>query len=423
MRQPNALMIGTGEYTTGFVHDKASGSDKAAGVVALSLFDLRRRGLVDQLSMAGVRGTKFPAIRAHIREAHAAKYRNLDTSFTSFPADDIACDESAYLQAMDDLQPGDLVTVFTPDDQHFSMAMAAVERGLHVLIAKPLVKTLAEHLELAEAAREKGVLVAMEVHKRWDPIYVDARDQIRELGDFSFFNSYMSQPKKQLDAFRNWAGKSSDISYYLNAHHIDFNVWAAGHMARPVSVTALASTGVATSLGIDTEDTITLSVQWKNLKSGALGSAFYTSSWIAPPSDVHSQQRFFYMGAGGEIQVDQAHRGYTFARDEARFASPNPLFMKYAPNGNGEFGGQQGYGYRSIEAFVQAVSSVNNEGLTPDQLRGDLALIDDVVGVTAILEAGRRSLDSEGRAVEIVYDADGTIEDLQLIGEPSHSTF
>ena len=67
MRQPNALMIGTGEYTTGFVHDKASGSDKAAGVVALTLFDLRRRGLLSQLSMAGVRGTKFPAIRAHIR--------------------------------------------------------------------------------------------------------------------------------------------------------------------------------------------------------------------------------------------------------------------------------------------------------------------------------------------------------------------
>lgn len=423
MRQPNALMIGTGEYTTGFVHDKASGSDKAAGVVALTLFDLRRRGLVDQLSMAGVRGTKFPAIRAHIERAHAAVYERLDTSFKSFPADDVARDESAYLSAMDELQPGDLVTVFTPDDQHFAMAMAAVERGLHVLIAKPLVKTLAEHLDLADAAREKGVLVAMEVHKRWDPIYVDARDQIRQLGDFSFFTSYMSQPKKQLDSFRNWAGKSSDISYYLNAHHIDFNVWAAGHRARPISVTALASTGVAKSLGIETEDTITLSVQWKNLESGGLASAFYTSSWIAPPSDVHSQQRFFYMGAGGEIQVDQAHRGYSFARDESRFASPNPLFMKYAPNAQGEFGGQQGYGYRSIEAFVQAVASINNEGLTPEDVRGDLAVIDDVVGVTAILEAGRRSLDSEGRAVELVYDEEGSIEDLQVVGEPSHSSF
>ena len=293
------------------------------------------------------------------------------------------------------------------------MAMAAVERGLHALIAKPLVKTLEQHLELAEAAHDHRVLVAMEVHKRWDPIYVDARDRIRKLGDFSYFSSYMSQPKKQLDAFRHWAGKSSDISYYLNAHHVDFNAWAVGQFARPVSVSALASTGVATSFGIDTEDTITLCVQWKNQASGALATAFYTSSWIAPPSDVHSQQRFFYMGVGGEIQVDQAHRGYTLASEGAGFASPNPLFMKYAPNANGEFAGQTGYGYRSIEAFVEAVGAIGSNGRTAEDFRGDLAVIDDVVDVTAILEAGRRSLDTQGRTVEIIYDSDDTVCRLQ----------
>lgn len=35
--------------------------------------------------------------------------------------------------------------------------------------------------------------------------------------------SYMSQPKIQLQTFRAWAGISSDISYYLNSHHIDFH--------------------------------------------------------------------------------------------------------------------------------------------------------------------------------------------------------
>ena len=41
----------------------ASGSDKKVGVVGLSLFDLRRRGKVGKLSMVGVSGNKFPAIR------------------------------------------------------------------------------------------------------------------------------------------------------------------------------------------------------------------------------------------------------------------------------------------------------------------------------------------------------------------------
>jgi D-galacturonate reductase len=57
------LQVGSGEYTTGFVGGKASGSDKKVGVVALTLFDLRRRGKVGKLSMVGASGGKFPAIR------------------------------------------------------------------------------------------------------------------------------------------------------------------------------------------------------------------------------------------------------------------------------------------------------------------------------------------------------------------------
>lgn len=63
MAPPSVLMVGTGEYTTGFVGGGASGSDKKVGVVGLTLFDLRRRGKVGDLSMVGVSGKKFPGIR------------------------------------------------------------------------------------------------------------------------------------------------------------------------------------------------------------------------------------------------------------------------------------------------------------------------------------------------------------------------
>jgi D-galacturonate reductase len=136
-------------------------------------------------------------------------------------------------------------------------------------------------------------------------MYSDARDRIRDgLGDFSYFYSFMSQPKFQLDTFRacksifilsnpshiyptSGAGKSSDISYYLNSHHIDFHVWSLYGRARPLRVTAMGSTGVAKSqYNIDTEDIITLSVQWINLESKTIGSAVYTSSWISPKTDT-----------------------------------------------------------------------------------------------------------------------------------------
>lgn len=50
----NVLMVGTGEYTTGYVGGSAADSDKGAGVVALTMFDLRRRDKVDRIGMCGV---------------------------------------------------------------------------------------------------------------------------------------------------------------------------------------------------------------------------------------------------------------------------------------------------------------------------------------------------------------------------------
>ena len=402
---PAGLMIGTGEYTTGYVHDSASQSDKGAGVVALTLFDLRRRGKLDQLMMAGTNGQKFPAIRKHLQQNIAGRYTDMDTTFASFPADDIACDRDAYRRALDTMRPGDFATIFTPDPTHFDIAMDAVHRGIHVLLAKPLVTSLEQHLALLDAAKATNSLVALEVHKRWDPIYSDARDRIQQLGDFSNFYSYMSQPKSQLETFKHWAS-GSDISFYLNAHHVDFHAWSLQNRAVPRVVYATAATGVAKQLGIDTEDTISLHVTWENVPSGNPGTATYTSSWISPPSDVHSQQRFFYMGHFGEVTIDQAHRGFSMATDDGGYASVNPLFMKYTPGPNGEFAGNWGYGYRSIKAFVDAVLELRNGHAQPDDFSNRLALASDTLFVTAILQAGRKSLDDQCPQ-ELLFDERG----------------
>lgn len=402
----NVLMIGTGEYTTGYVGGKAADSDKGAGVVALTMFDLRRRGKVSRVGLCGTNGKKMPGIRSHMKAQIADVYAEMDISCDTFPSDDIV-DRSAYHAALATFSPGDAVTIFTPDDTHFEIALAAIEHGCHVLVTKPPVKTLADHLRLVRAAERKGVLCMVEVHKRYDPIYVDARDRIRNLGGFSYMSAYMSQPKHQLETFKAWAGKASDISYYLNSHHIDFHEWCNTGIAFPTRVVGSAATGVAKSRGIDTEDTITLTVNWTNYPiiktTPSTGVAVYTSSWVAPKADVHSQQRFFYMGHGGEVRVDQAHRGYTVSTDSAGFASCNPLFMKYTPT-NGYFSGQTGYGYKSFEAFIDAAAAINKGVSVPSDFDFKLPTIKSTIGATAILEAGRRSLDGGGRPFEIVYD-------------------
>jgi D-galacturonate reductase len=406
----NVLMVGTGEYTTGYVGGKAADSDKGAGVVALTMFDMRRRHKVDRLGMCGVNGTKFPGIRQHMQRCIGDVYQGMgDLACDTFPHDDEIAPE-AYKTAVASFQAGDVAVIFTPDDTHYDIAMECIQHGMHVMVTKPIVQNLQHHHALCEAAKAKNVLVAVEVHKRLDPFYADARDRARKsLGDFQYMYAYMSQPKHQLETFKAWAGKSSDISYYLNSHHIDWSEWTLAGIARPVRVTATASTGIAHSKGMPTEDSITLTVQWENLQSnnGTLGCAVYTSSWVAPKSDVHSQQRFFYMGSKGEINVDQAHRGCTVSTDEGGFGSVNPLFMKYTPT-NGMFSGQSSYGVRSFENFVDACAAINAGKAQPSDFDdGSLATVHTTLQGTAILEAGRKSLDSDGRPMDILYDNDG----------------
>jgi D-galacturonate reductase len=332
----------------------------------------------------------------------------MDLTCETFPGDD-EVKPDAYVGAAESFQAGDVAVIFTPDDTHFSIALECIQRGMHVMVTKPIVQTLEHHEKLAKAAEEKGVLVAVEVHKRLDPFYADARDRARSsLGNFQYMYAYMSQPKHQLETFKAWAGKSSDISYYLNSHHIDFSEWTLAGIARPVRVTATGSTGVAKSKGMETEDSITLTVQWQNLNDKSLGCAVYTSSWVAPKSDVHSQQRFFYMGTRGEINVDQAHRGCTVATDDGPFASVNPLFMKYTPT-NGKFAGQGSYGVKSFENFIDACRSINaGTSKANDYDDGSLATVHTTMQGTAILEAGRRSLDNDGQPMDILYNSDET---------------
>lgn len=70
--------------------------------------------------------------------------------------------------------------------------------------------------------------------------------------------------------------------------------------------------------------------------------------------------------------------------------------MKYSPSESGHFDGQRGYGYVSIEKFIDAVRSVNANLSTPNLYdEHGLPTIVNTVLTTAILNAGRISLDEK----------------------------
>ena len=51
----------------------------------------------------------------------------------------------------------------------------------------------------------------------------------------------------------------------------------------------------------------------------------------------------------------------------------NPLFVKYTPDSLGRFAGHRTYGYRSFEAFCEAVTEIRSEKATADDYNDELA--------------------------------------------------
>jgi D-galacturonate reductase len=77
--------------------------------------------------------------------------------------------------------------------------------------------------------------------------------------------------------------------------------------------------------------------------------------------------------------------------------------MKYSPSETGHFDGQRGYGYVSIEKFIDAARNVNAGTATAaDYDKHGLPTIANTLLTTAILHAGRISLD-EKRPVAIKH--------------------
>lgn len=83
--------------------------------------------------------------------------------------------------------------------------------------------------------------------------------------------------------------------------------------------------------------------------------------------------------------------------------------MKYSPSESGHFDGQRGYGYVSIEKFVDAARLVNEGASKAEDFDAHgLPTLANTILTTAILNAGRVSLD-EKRPVYIKQQGSGWV--------------
>lgn len=80
----------------------------------------------------------------------------------------------------------------------------------------------------------------------------------------------------------------------------------------------------------------------------------------------------------------------------------------------GQFSGQLGYGYRSFEAFIDAVTALKSNKINIEQCDRTLPTIGTTLQETAVLEAGRLSLDNQSAIVEIIYETESSIVPFEL---------
>ena len=69
----------------------------------------------------------------------------------------------------------DAVVIAAPTTAHVPLALAAIERGLPVLVEKPLAATHAEALAIVAAGRAQGVPVQVGHVERYNPAVLQAR--------------------------------------------------------------------------------------------------------------------------------------------------------------------------------------------------------------------------------------------------------
>ena len=72
------------------------------------------------------------------------------------------------------------VVIATPNDSHFAIAKAFMERGLHVMCDKPLTRTVEEAEELGRIAKERGCLFGVSYGYTGYPVIRQAREMIRD---------------------------------------------------------------------------------------------------------------------------------------------------------------------------------------------------------------------------------------------------
>jgi len=179
----------------------------------------------------------------------------------------------------------DAVIVCTPHVLHYEHVMAALDRGLHVLVEKPMAVSLRGAVEMRDKAESRGLILAVGYQRHFQPEYFYAREVIRSgrLGEPHFVVAWLTQDLRRAIGPRAWyldpslAGGGQLIC--SGTHLTDVVLWVVG--SEPERVKAFMDRE-----GAEVEIYVSLSVL---LANGALASISILGD--APEKSIREELR------------------------------------------------------------------------------------------------------------------------------------
>jgi predicted dehydrogenase len=264
----------------------------------------------------------------------------------------------------------DVLFVATPDHLHTDPILAALEAGCDVITEKPLCLTCDEADLIIARARQQDRIVAVDMHKRYDPFVRDMMlNSESKYGPINRVRTVLEEPLEVSTEIFGWAEQSNPFTY-VGCHWLD-----VVHHYLEVKPRAVFATGqknllmhwdehhleVARRLGVDpssfkrqhaikTWDSIDVAVTYDN---GMRGD--YSNNWINPAEfEGAVNQEIELYGIYGRGMVDQQDRGFREAiiGDGSRTRNPSFGGRFQHPGGELEI---FGYGKASIAAGLLAI--------------------------------------------------------------------
>lgn len=125
----------------------------------------------------------------------------------------------------------DAVSLAVPTESHCEIAIGLLAAGIHVLVEKPIARTLAEADEMIAAAAKSGALLQVGHLERFNPALVALRPHVRNPVYF------------EIHRVGEFTARSLDIDVVLDLmiHDLDIVQWLVGE---DVSVTEVHAVGI-----------------------------------------------------------------------------------------------------------------------------------------------------------------------------------